>query len=55
MEDLHHQYGGRYAVCTYHIINLEEDIQYKTCKTAQGVVGGCIYLVNDNFLQTTLL
>ena len=27
-----------------HIINMEESVQYRTNKTAQGVVGGYIYL-----------
>ena len=49
MEDAHHQYGGGgggggYAVWTSHIVNTEEDMQYRTTKTAQEVVGGCIYL-----------
>ena len=47
----HHQYGGgassvqwRHAVWTCHIINTEEGVQYMATDTAQGVVGGCIYL-----------
>ena len=47
----HHQYGGgassvqwRASVWTYHIISTEEGVQYMATKTAQGVVGGCIYL-----------
>ena len=32
----HHQYGGGYAVWTCHIINIEEGVQYRTTKTAQG-------------------
>ena len=54
----HHQYGGgasslqwRHAVWTCHIINTEEGVQYMATDTAQGVVGGCIYLGND-ILQT---
>ena len=44
MEEAHHQYSGGYAVWTCHIINTEEGVQYMTTKTAQRVVGGCIYL-----------
>ena len=51
MEDVHHQCSGGYAVWTCHIINTEEGVQYTTAKTAEGVVGGCIYLEND-ILQT---
>ena len=47
----HHQYGRGassvqwgHAVWTCHIINTEEGVQYMATKTAQGVVGGCIYL-----------
>ena len=39
-----HQYNGGRAVWTCHIINTEEGVQYMATKTAQGVVGGCIYL-----------
>ena len=41
---MHHQYSGGHAVWTCHIINTEEAVQYMATKTAQGVVGGCIYL-----------
>ena len=44
MEEAHHQYIREFAVWTYHIISTEEGMQYMTTKTAQGVVGGCIYL-----------
>ena len=47
----HNQYGGgassaqwRAAAWTCHIINTEEAVQYMATKTAQRVVGGCIYL-----------
>ena len=40
----HHQYSGGHAVWTCHIDNTEEGVQYMATKTAQGVVGGCIYL-----------
>ena len=53
-EEARHQYDGGYTVWTCHIINIEESVQYRTTKTAQGVVGGCIYLEND-ILQTMLL
>ena len=36
--------NGGYAVWICHIINTEEGVQYMATKTAQGVVGGCIYL-----------
>ena len=51
MEEMHHQYSGGHAVWTCHIVNTEEGVQYMATKTAQGVVGGCIYLEND-ILQT---
>ena len=44
MEKAHDQYNKGYAVWTCHIINIEEGVQYMATKTAQGVVGGCIYL-----------
>ena len=44
VEEVHYQYSGRHAVWTCYIINTEEGVQYMTTKTAQGVVGGCIYL-----------
>ena len=44
MEKAHHQYGGGYAVWTCCIIDIEGSVQYRTTKTAQRVVGGCIYL-----------
>ena len=44
MEEVHHQYSGGHAVWTYHIINTDEGMQYMATDTAQGVVGGCIYL-----------
>ena len=47
----HSSYGGgassvqwRHAVWTCHIFSTEEGEQYMATKTAQGVVGGCIYL-----------
>ena len=47
----HNQYGGsassvqwRARFWTCHIINTEEVVQYMATKTAQGVVGGRIYL-----------
>ena len=43
IEEGNRQYGEGYAVWTCHI-NIEEGVQYRTTKTAQGVVGGCIYL-----------
>ena len=39
MKEVHHQYSGGYAVWTCHII-----LQYMTTRTAQGVVGDCVYL-----------
>ena len=44
MEEAHHQYSGGHTVLTYPIINTEEVVQYMATDTAQGVVGGCIYL-----------
>ena len=44
MEEVHHQYSGGHEVWTCHIINTEEGVQYMAIKTAQGVVGGCIYM-----------
>ena len=44
MEVAHHQYSGRYAIWICHIINTEDGVQYRTTKTAQGVVHGCTYL-----------
>ena len=43
-EEVHHQYSGGHAIWTCHMINTEEAVQYMATKTAQGVVGGCIYL-----------
>ena len=47
----HDQYGGgassvQWRACsiTCHIINTEEGVQHMATDTAQGVVGGCIYL-----------
>ena len=40
----HHQYSEGHAVWTCHFINTEDVVQYMTTNTAQGVVGGCIYL-----------
>ena len=51
MEEAHHQNGGGYAVGTCHIINTEDSVQYRAAKTAQGVVGGCIYLGNMIFYR----
>ena len=58
----HHQYGGgessvQWRACsmTCHIINTADGVQYMATKTAQGVVGGCIYLgkgySTDNITQ----
>ena len=44
MEEMHHQYSEGHAVWTCHIINTEKGVQYIATKTAQGAVGGCIYL-----------
>ena len=44
MDLWHHHYGGRYAVWICHILNTKESMQYRTTKTAQGIVGGYIYL-----------
>ena len=44
MEEVHYQYSGGLAVWTCHIINTEEGMQYMATKTAQGLIGGCIYL-----------
>ena len=46
-----HQYSGGHAVWTSHIINTEEGVQYMAMKTAQGVVGGCIYLGQEALLS----
>ena len=43
-EEAHHQYGHWCAVRMSHIISTDEGVQYRTTKTAQGVVGGRIYL-----------
>ena len=43
-EEVHHHYSGGYAVWTCHIINTKEGVESMTTKTAQGVVGGGIYL-----------
>ena len=59
-EKVHHQYGRRrcavrrrHTISTdagvqyghiSHIISTNEGVQYRSTKTAQGVVGGCIYL-----------
>ena len=45
--EVHHQYNGGHAAWTCHIINTEKGVQYMDTDTAQGVVGGCIYLEND--------
>ena len=42
--EANHQYSGGHAAWTCHIINTEEVVQYMATNTAQGVVGGCIYL-----------
>ena len=44
IEEVYHQYIGGHAVWTCHIINTEEGVHYMATKTAQGVVGSCIYL-----------
>ena len=55
MEEVHHQYSGEHAVWICHIISTEESMQYMATKTAQGVVGGCIYVgeryFTDNITQ----
>ena len=38
----HLQYSGGCEVRTCHVISTVEGVQYRTTKTAQGVVGGCI-------------
>ena len=43
MEEMHDQHSGGHAVWTCHI-NTEEGVQYMATDTAQGVVGGSIYL-----------
>ena len=44
----HHQYGGDASsvqwLWTCHIISTGEGVQYMATDTAEGVVGGCIYL-----------
>ena len=50
--EVHHQYSGKHAVWTCHIINTEKGVQYMDTDTAQGVAGGCIYLGNNDILQT---
>ena len=47
--EVHHQYSGGHAVWTCHIINTEKGVQYMDTDTAQGVVGGCIYLGKSYF------
>ena len=42
--EVHHQYSRGHAIWTCHIINTDEFVQYMATRTAQGVVGGCIYL-----------
>ena len=42
--EVHHQYSGGHAVWTCHIINTEKSVQYMDTDTAQGVVGGCMYM-----------
>ena len=54
MEKAHHQYGGGYAVWTCHI-NTEEGVQYRTTKTAQGLVGSWQFVWGNDILQTILL
>ena len=44
MEEANHQYSGGRAVWTCPIISTGEVVQYMATDTAQGVVGGCIYL-----------
>ena len=39
----HHQYGGGCMVGISHISD-DEGVWYRTTKTAQGAVSGCIYL-----------
>ena len=48
MEEVHHQYSGGHVVWTCHIINTEEGVQYMAMKTAQGVVGCCICLGQED-------
>ena len=41
----HHQYGGGESSVQWRACSMtEEGVQYMATKTAQGVVGGCIYL-----------
>ena len=40
----HYQYGQRCAVRMSHIISTDKGVQYRTTETAQGAIGGCIYL-----------
>ena len=42
--EVNHQYSGGHAIWTCCIINTEKGVQYMDTDTAQGVVGGCIYL-----------
>ena len=37
-------YSRECAVWISHISRTDKSVQYRTTKTAQGVVGGCIYL-----------
>ena len=44
-----HQYGGRassvqWRACRMDLLHHQYSMQYMATKTAQGVVGGCIYL-----------
>ena len=45
MEEANHQYSEGHAVWICPIINTEEVVQYMATDTAQGIAGGCIYLV----------
>ena len=43
-QEANHQYSGGHALRTCPIINTEEVVQYMDNDTAQGIVGGFIYL-----------
>ena len=54
MKEAHHKYSEGNALWTCQIISTEEDVQPRTTKTAQGVVGGCIYLGKMIFCRESL-
>ena len=45
----HHQYSGGSATWISYIISIDEGVQYRTTKTTQGAVGGCVYLGEGYF------